>query len=352
MKWRKKEAGGKDRGREKKSRKKEEKERRGLLRKKQKERPETYVMKKNTLMKTLRIILWLILIFIFFKGVISCLRKDSAQQASQMIQDFREEFAHYKDDNEEIMGFAQNFAREYLTYEKRGENDYTARIRPYVSDDMYSRAAELTDFQGKATAVYVKAYRKENYSAGQYDVYVLADVEYELEETTEREEDGEKEKRIIIKNRNVTLKIPVYAENGNYVVEGIPILVNDSMKMAGYSVPAYSGTALTDGRLARITEAVTSFLTAYYEQDQNVIEYYLAQKADRTKFYGLSGRYLFDRMERISCYETENGILCLADFRVTDAENGNHLLQSFNLSVTADGDRYYIQDLNTKTGHL
>ena len=42
--------------------------------------------------------------------------------------------------------------------------------------------------------------------------------------------------------------------------------------------------------------AVTSFLKAYYEQDETVIDYYLSQDADRSKFIGLDGRYTFDRM--------------------------------------------------------
>lgn len=317
---------------------------------KQAERPEEYVMKKNTVMKTLRIVLWVMLIFIFVRGIISCLQRDSAQEASQIIQDFREEFAEYKDESAELMGFAQNFAREYLTYERRREDDYAQRIRPYVSDDLYSRAGELTGFQGKAEATYVQAYRKENYSETQYDIYVLADVAYELEEVTER--DGEETINTTVRNQTVTLKIPVFVENGKYVVEGIPMLVNDSMKITEYSVPAFSGAAVTDGRISLVTEAVTSFLTAYYEQDQNVIEYYLTHDADRTKFSGLSGRYTFHKMEQVRCFETERGMLCLVEFKVTDAENGNYLMQSMNLSVVQDGDRYYIQDLNTKTGHL
>ncbi len=314
------------------------------------EYPQVYVMKKNAMMRFLRVVLWVMLAFVFVRGVVSCLQRDSAQEARQIIHDFRDEFASYKDDSEELMGFSQNFAREYLTYERRREDDYARRIRPYVSDDLYSQAASLTDFQGKATAVYVKAYRKESYSEDQYDVFVLADVAYEPAEKNGKEAETETEGSI--RNRTVTLKVPVYTENGKYVVEGIPMIVNDSMKITGYSAPAFMGTAITDGRSGLIEEAVTSFLSAYYEQDQNVIEYYLTRSADRAKFRGLSGRYGFDKLEQIRCYETENGILCLVDFRVTDAENGSHLLQSVNLSVMADGNRYYIQDMNTKTGHL
>ena len=333
-----------------KERPEKKKAREAIREKRPRSRPPEYILKKNTLMRFLRVVMWAMLLFIFIKGVASCLERDSAQRAEAAIHDFRREFAEYKDDNEEIMGFAQNFAREYLTWENRKENDYAQRIRPYVSQELYSRAADLTDFKGKAAAVYVKAYRKEQYSGEQYDVYVLSDVVYTKESVTVKE--GESQKENITQNRTVTLKIPVYRENGKYVVEGIPIIVNDNTGISGYSAPAYTGTAITDGRTGQITEAVVSFLKAYYGQDQNVIEYYLTKDADREKFRGLSGRYTFRELDRISCYDTEAGILCIVEFRVSDEENGYCLLQGMHLTVRPDGDKYYIQDMNTKTGHL
>lgn len=340
-----------DKTNQKKKKKKEKKEvKKAAVKKTPGSRPEEYIMRKNTVMRVMRIAIWLMLVFIFIRGVAACMQKDSAQQAQTMIRDFREEFGAYKDDNEEIMGFAQNFVREYMTYESRQENDYAQRIRPYVSREIYGRAGDLVDFRGKATAVYAKAYRKESYSEQQYDVYVLADIAYETEDTVEK--NGETEKTVTVKKRPVTVKVPVYRQKDGYVVEGIPVIVNDSMGIEGYSTPSYSGTAITDSRTALVQDAVTSFLTAYCEQDQNVIEYYLTKDADREKFRGLSGRYLFDAVESINCYDTGTDILCIVSFTVTDPENGGRMLQSLNISVSADGDRYYIKDMNTKTGHL
>lgn len=313
-------------------------------------RTEVYVMRKNTVMRIMRISLWTMLLFIFIQGVRVCIQKDSTEQAQAIIRDFRREFSDYKDDNEEIMGFAQNFAREYLTYEKRQESDYAQRIMPYVSKEIYSRAGDLMNFSGKATAVYVQAYRKETYAKDQYDVYVLSAVEYEQEVMSE--DDGEVKTNTMLQTQSVTLKIPIYSEKGRYVVEGIPVIVNDRMGIENYSTPSYAGTTILDDRINAIREAVTSFLTAYYEQDQNVIEYYLTKDADRTKFQGLSGIYKFGSLESMNCYDTDDGILCLVEFTVTDVESGSELLQSLNVSVTADGDKYYIKDMNTKTGHL
>ncbi len=330
--------------------KKKERAKKAKRERQPRKRSEVYVMRKNTVMRIMRISLWTMLLFIFVQGVRVCIQKDSTEQAQAIIRDFRREFSDYKDDNEEIMGFAQNFAREYLTYEKRQESDYARRIMPYVSKEIYGRAGDLMNFAGKTMAIYVKAYRKESYAEDQYDVYVLSAVEYEREVTSEK--DGETETDTILQTQSITLKIPIYSDRGRYVVEGIPVIVNDRIGIENYSAPAYSGTTIIDSRVDAVREAVTSFLTAYYEQDQNVIEYYLTKDADRAKFQGLSGTYRFGSLESMNCYDTDSGILCLVEFTVTDVESGSELLQSLNVSVTADGDKYYIKDMNTKTGHL
>lgn len=329
------------------------KKKKGARKKPQREpktRSEEYILRKNTVMRIMRWALWIMLIFIFIKGVATCIKSDSGDEARQIIKEFKAEFAEYKDDNEEIMGFTQNFVREYLSYERGQESDYAVRIMPYVCTELQKRATELVDFKDKAEAVYVKAYRKEEYAKDQYDVYVLADVEYEIEEITEQK--GESIKNTVLKQESVTLKVPIYSEKGRYVVEGIPLIVNDSMGLDNYSVEVYSELPISDGRQVLIRESVKSFLTAYFEQDQNVIEYYLTKNADRAKFTGLSGRYRFDKIETMDCYDTENGILCIVEFGVVDSANESRMLQRLNLSVKADGDKYYIQDMNTKTGHL
>lgn len=310
---------------------------------------EEYIFRKNLFMRILRIALWSMLVFIFIKGVAACMKKDSAQQAQSLISNFRQEFADYKDDNEEIMGFAQNFIWEYTTYDKKAD-DYALRIKPYVSKDIYNRAGELMNFSDKATALYAKAYRKESYTEKQQDVYVIADILYEHTEVIEK--NGEKQENITQNRKTVTFKVPVYAEKGKYVVEGLPIIVNDSMALQNYSVPVYSGKAITDSRVNAIKEAVINFLEAYYGQDQNVIEYYLAKGAEKTKFKGLSGAYSFEKIENISCYEEAGGIRCIVEFKVSDEENAGKLMQAFNLFIVQDGDKYYIKDLETKTGHL
>ena len=58
------------------------------------------------------------------------------------------------------MDFAQDFAKEYLTYEKGGEQDFRTRINPYISQRL-NNAPGIYAFRNNAKAAYVNAYRKE-----------------------------------------------------------------------------------------------------------------------------------------------------------------------------------------------
>ncbi len=311
----------------------------------QKPKPEGYVMKKNAGMKILRIVLWTMLIFVFFKGVVSIFQRDKSEVVDQMIRDFKASYSQFTNQNEEVMSFAQNFAREYLTYTARGEEDYKSRLKDYVAANFFSDT--VSDFSASAEAIYVRAYRMEDYSDNQVDVYVQAEVEYTrriLQDGTTYTEE--------VTRQPVTLKVPVYYSNGRYVVESLPLMVSDSVYLKKYSPERYYGTSLGDAEATAVKTSVTNFLKAYCEQDESVINYYLDSSADKDAFTGLDGRFTFSDISDISCYQGENGIICLVSFHITDTGNNTQLLQKMNLTLRESGGKYYIKTADTRTGNL
>ena len=60
-----------------------------------KPKTEEYIMKKNTGMKVLRVLFWIILIFIFIRGVASIFKTDTQKEAEQLIQDFKDQYNDY-----------------------------------------------------------------------------------------------------------------------------------------------------------------------------------------------------------------------------------------------------------------
>lgn len=312
-----------------------------------KEKSEQYIMRKNTGMKVLRCIFWIMLIFVFVRGVVTIFEPDTEDKAEQMIREFKEGYSEFTNQNTEVMAFAQNFAKEYLTYAAKGEEDYKKRLQPYVTSAFLN--SDLISFSSTATATYTAAYRIEEYSASQADVYVLAEVEYK---SRILEEDGQTYTEKTNKNQ-VTLRVPVYMSDGNYIVENLPLMVDDSVYLDKYAVQDYYGTPLDSDEVVAVETSVANFLKAYFEQDESVINYYLASSADKEKFAGLDGRFSFSAIEEIRCYqEPGSNIVCLVSFEIQDSENKATMLQKVNLSVQEAGGKYYIKSMDTRTGNL
>lgn len=321
---------------------KPEKKKRG-----KRDKSDQYIMRKNTGMKVLRILFWIILVFIFIRGIVSICRPDKADVVSQMISEFKANYSNFTNQNEEVMSFAQNFAKEYLTYSPRGQDDYKKRLKPYVASSILS-GNDINDFAAAAEAVYVQAYKMEDYSSTQKDVYVLAEVEYTIRQLAE-----DQTYTTITSRNQLVLKVPVYCEDGAYIVENLPLIVSDGINLEKYIVEEYYGTTLDDGKTAAVETSVANFLEAYFEQDESVINYYLAASADKEAFSGLHGRFAFLGIDTIKSYQDAGGdIICLVDFKVQDAENDVKMLQRINLTIQESGGKYYIKSMNTRTGNL
>ena len=270
-------------------------------------------LRKNTLLCVGRAILWIMLILFFVRGVIVTFRPDTLTEAQQVISDFRKELVTEKKLNNEVLSFAQNFVYEYLTYTAGEEKDYKERLKQYITTT--SNVSDTEIYKGAQKAVYVQAYRMDQLDKEHFDVYVLAEVQY-----------------------------------GEMVVDGLPMFVNDNTFLEDYQIQEYSGQAADEQTAAGAGMAVTSFLKAYYEQDETVIDYYLSQDADRSKFIGLDGRYTFDRMQSVRCYQEESMIVCIAEYKISDVVNGAKRWQKVRLNVVRGSDgKYYIQSMSART---
>lgn len=304
----------------------------------QKEKDAAYIMKKNIGMKVLRVIFWFMLATVFLRGAYEILKPTKVTEITTIINDFKREQKIVGDHPEEIMKFAQDFVKEYLTYEQSGEADFKNRIKPYVSKRI-SNLSGIYSFKNTAEAAYVNAYRKEEYAQNQYDVFVQAKVKYNIKSQDTDE--------IAEKVENCTLKVPVTLTDQGYCIEGLPLFVSDKRLDESYNPQeAVPGTEIDS---KEIEPAISNFLDAYYSQDQSMINYLLAPNADQSKFLGLAKRYLFEKIETIHTYQTETGeIICLLKVKIQDAVNEETIYQEFNVKIIREGDKYYIQDINSK----
>lgn len=307
---------------------------------KRNQRNDVYNMKKNTGRVIMRYVLWTMLICIFLKGVWGIVKPDSTSEVNSIIQQFKADLKRTGDSPEEVQRFAQDFAKEYLTHEYRGVADFKARIGPYVTKRIQDQAESIYGFKNKAKAVYVNAYRKELYAENQWDVFVSAEVEYEITYP----ETGE----TVIKTEKVNLKIPVaYSPGSGYCVESLPLFVQDQRQAVSYN----PSEIIVDSEIPTdsLRPSVQTFLEAYYSQEQQMINYLLSADADKEKFIGMNKRFEFVSISSLKAYEPEGkDILCVVKIKVKDTVNGEELSQELNLTIIQDKEKVYVKDINPR----
>lgn len=312
------------------------------------DKEDVYAVKKFSFLKVLRFLVWAILLFIFAKGVMVSVRPDPAAEVNKTISDFRAELAAYQDNKNEVMAFAEGFAVEYFTYSSTtgAQDDYLARLGRYANSDVLNNIKKPPSGSA-AKVLYAQAYRQETYSAVQVDVWVRLQVEY-----TSKAESGDGVISEQTAARETMVKVPVYIENGSYLVEDYPVFVGDSDKAAGYTPPvATRGTEVDNDTNEAVKVALTNFFTAYYGEKQSVINYYLDTGADPMDFIGLDGRIQFKAITELRVYyasETDmNHLVVLATVTAEDA-NGLNLLQSYNLTLSYRDKQYYISTMDAR----
>lgn len=313
---------------------------------KKKAKTQAGTLRKNKLLRVSRVVLWGMLTFVFLKGVVSTFRADTLTEAKVLIHDFKAELNVSKKLNNEILAFAQNFVKEYLTYEANGESEYKERLKAYMANAKSVEGMNLHN--GTADAVYVQAYRLEQCTDTQWDVYVLAEVEY----TQSVMDSSAQEYRTEIEKAQTYLKVPVYVDGEFMTVESLPLFISDSMLLEDYPGAEYYGTAADEKTASDVETAVTNFLKAYYEQDETVIDYYLSKDAEKEQFSGLNGRYQFIKMNTLKCYkeQNQNVVVCIANFYVKDSINSAQIQQKLCLQVVQESDgKYYILSISPRT---
>lgn len=303
----------------------------GKKHRKKKIKDETYVMKKNLTMKMIRFIFWFLLICVFVRGAYQIIRPQKADELNKIIRNFREEQNDLGSAPEEVMEFAQDFANEYLTYEKGGEKEYRERINPYLSKRLHN--AQIYTFKNTAKAIYVNAYRREEEN-GIYNVYIKAEIEYQIGE------EG-------ITYDSCTLKVPVVVTDTGYCVTSLPMYVQDQRQDTEYVLPQVQpGQAV---ETALISSAVENFLDAYYTQEQSMVNYLLSADADRSKFISVKGRYTFVKADSLKAYQNEGStdIICVLTARIKDKVNQEEIGQEYMITLVQEGDKYYVKDMST-----
>ncbi len=308
-----------------------------------------YVMRKNTALMIGRFFIWLFLGFIFLKGVIVSVRPDPTAEVNKTIQVFESNLQQLQGADSEVLAFAQNFAARYFTYEAGQETAYTDSLKDFASKAVTGAGFKFP-YGSSCRVLYASAYKKDQVSKSQYDVWVSLALEYTT--TTNADTGGY---MISTSQAQTIVKVPVMSADGRYIVEDLPVFANDRLILDGYAAEPYSGNECDSATRDAIKQSLSNFFAAYYHEKQSVINYFLAPSADPDEFIGLNGRVNFEKINSTNAYyksEAEtNRYIVLVNISVSD-KNGLVLPQSFNLEMLFKDKQYYVEKMNTKSYNL
>lgn len=305
-----------------------------------------YALRKTRRRKFFRAILWLMLGAVFLRGVVAFLRPDPAAEVYGAISDFRAELARFDTKENEAMAFAESFAMTYFTYGADFE-DYTTRLGRYASQAVL-HAVKKPASGSSATATYAGAYRQELSSEQRTDVWTLLRVTYSSRVTGA---DGSITTQT--QTQEATVKIAVGMQNGMYLALSAPVFVSDAIKWSDFKgEPALStGPEVDTATQTAIQEALNNFYTAYYGDQQGVVNYYLDPSADGLDFAPLHGRVAFQGLSNLRAFRQSEADTSRFTVLVTvTAQDANSVWipQTYNLSLVCRENRYYISAMDVR----
>ncbi len=308
-------------------------------------RSEVQTLRKAQGMRIARVILWVMLAFVFFRGVVAIFQ-GGMNDPTETVEKYRREAMASQTRSEQLLPFAEDFARDYLTYSPGGDQEYRQRLKAYAPDSLFS-AVRIGN--SAAEAVSATAYRHEPYSDTQEDVWVRLTVRYTTKERVADTGETMETRQLL----ETTLKVPVACTGSGFIVEDYPAFVADERKTTDWTAENYSGTSADRDTREAVEAALTGFFRAYYGDDQGVIQYYLTPDAEAGDFLAVGGRVEFQRVSECKVYipEGTGTLVAIVGVEVKDA-NGLTLPQRFHMELLRQDGQFHVKSISTRTKNI
>ncbi len=279
--------------------------------------------------KALKITLWILLGIIMLRGIISMIRPDKSDELYEKLKDEIRLSQSQINTQEEANSFAEGFVREFLDFKQSKGEEYRIRISKYISEQAMSFAN--TSINSDLSVVDVNAIKNTIVSENKFDIDVRAKVLY----TTGVSKD-------------VYLRVPVTANNHEYVVENLPLFIPEP-SAAKVDLGTINNTLAENDVANDVKDTLDKFLRVYAEGQAGEITYYLTDS--NNDLGSLDGVLKFKGISEVNVFSTEesNKYIAIASFTLEDKENKQEIKQKARLSVVYKDGKYYIESFNTRS---
>ncbi len=244
----------------------------------------------------------------------------------------------------QAFSFAEEFAWDYFSRYPSDTQDFVRRITKYTTEQLANEMNNGT----YSDVIYTSAFYFEKYSENQVNVSVKARVRVYTPKAGQEQTPQDQ----IQYDTNLVdyyLEVPiVFDKDMNMAVDALPVMTAPPEK-AYFKNKEFSGTSENDAdKTKKITDSVSQFFKAYYEQNQTQIDYFLVDGAD---IKGAGQKFSFNKIDRINIYKlSDKEFLAIVDLNVDSF--GNAIKQGFNLTVVQEGDKFLVKTLEPRTSNI
>lgn len=273
------------------------------------------------------VILWIILAFIFLRGIIAIFTSVSPAEQKRIMEEYLTTLQAEESVQLEASTFAENFIRDYFTYNGSDKEDYEKRMANYT-------AAGITVTAPESSVVSVSniSVADINFvSDSDVDVDVTAVVNYP--DTT----------------KLITLRVPIEIDyEGNMAVVNLPQFVpvfEKSEEIDAYrkSLP---GREVDKETLDTIQANLDNFFKTYYEGNENELSYYVTKDFPYRR--GLESAVTFGVITAltVSYDDADDSYYAVVNLDVLDS--GGRTLEQVVYLELKETDRFYVNNIGTR----
>lgn len=291
-------------------------------------------IKTDGLMKTGRVILWVVIIFLVFRGIVSIISPSSELRMEQIVTDYRADAELRETVQLGAAAFAEDFAREYYTFSGKYNSDYVQRVKQYLAKNTEIKSPVTGQY---STFVNFASAQKVNYqNSKDYDVDVHLQVTY-----TPINEGQE------ILQKEVYIRVPVSSNGkGRYAVTSLPAYIPQIEAAQIVGVDTYKGLKVESSEEKKIKETLNSFFSVYYGGTSNEISYYLTPDSNISE--SAQGMVEYQKLNYATVYRDEVNADYLVEAELTVVDNGQGMQQRLFIRMQYAKKHYYIKSINTR----
>ena len=299
-------------------------------------KPKLVTLKTHNWRKFLKISLWILVIF----WTLGSLRGFTLAAKFHSLPDQQQVETKVKKENFAVsvgaQKFAENFLREYFTWNHDNYQERADRLKPYIRIGIDEQAGLRFDtLTGSSSPEKIESWNV--YETGDKTSEITFKVTQTVKTIAETidEQGNVKQEEKASGPFEKWITVPVITDGKNFLINGIPTFTSKPAE-ANIS-PLQSETENTSAVTSEVKKEITEFLNTFYKQYSTgtmaEIEYLTTDRTVRP----LDNMLVFNRIEELFVLEkNENGYLIYTKAIFTENESKAQLIQNHTMLVSKE----------------